>query len=116
MKLNTSRRQLTSFVLGLVALYPSAHAQMPGMGGMGGGPPGGLPKCPNTDTSAPPPLTTMVGILVNERLDQLPAELQLEATGMTLFAQYEKRMRKLMGDVVRKASTAKAGIRTALIV
>jgi hypothetical protein len=49
----------------------------------------------------------MVGILVNERLDQLPAELQLDATGMALFTQYEKRMRKLMGDVVRKASTAK---------
>lgn len=114
MKLNTSRRQLASFALCLVALTPSTQAQMPGMpgmggmGGMGGGPPGGLPKCPNTGTLAPPPPTTMVGILVNERLDQLPAELQLDATGMALFAQYERRMRKLMSDVVRKASTAKA--------
>jgi len=108
MKLNTSRRQLAGFGLCLVALSLSSHAQMPGMGGMGGGPPGGMPKCPNTDTLAPPPPTTMVGILVNERLDQLPAELQLDATGMALFAQYEKRMRKLMSDVVRKASSAKA--------
>ena len=111
MKLNTSRRQLASFALCLVALTPSTQAQMPGMGGMGGmggGPPGGMPKCPNTDTLAPPPPTTMVGILVNERLDQLPAELQLDATGMALFAQYERRMRKLMSDVVRKASNAKA--------
>jgi len=121
------RRSMAALSLGLLTIATNTSAQrMPGgmgggppggrggKGGMGGGPgergepPGGMPKCPGTDGSPMAQPINLVQFAVRDRLNQLPAELKLDADGLALYATYRKCVDQVIDDELRKVNSAKS--------
>ena len=105
---STQRRTWLSMTL--VGLVASRHAQAQ-MGGGGGGGRGmeggsgpGAAKC--ASTSAEPVSATLVRIYAGERLQSLPAELQLTPAQLPLFERYRQALESLMLDESRWAARA----------
>lgn len=102
------RAWLSMAFFGLVA---SRHAQAQMGGGGGGGSRGmeggsgpGAAKC--ASTSAEPVSATLVRIYAGERLQSLPAELQLTPAQLPLFERYRRTLESLMLDESRWAARA----------
>ena len=125
----TKRRSMAALALGLLTMasHTNTHAQtmpgggMRGMGGMGGAPPGGhgeppggMPKCPSAGRPSLAQPINLVQAAVRERLTQLPAELQLDANGLALFANYRRRVDQVLDDELRRANSAKPPPRGAM--
>lgn len=98
-------------VLALMAASTAVQAQMGGgMGGMGGqrppggGPPkGGESACAAAPAAGAVPTLAMVQSMVNERLNSLPAELQLDSSSQPAFDRYASAVMQLVNDEVRRS-------------
>lgn len=102
----SSAQRRTWLSMALVGLMASRHAQaqMGGGRGMEGGAGSGAAKC--AATSAEPVSTTLVRIYAGERLQNLPAELQLSPAQLPLFERYRQTLENLMLDDSRWAARA----------
>ena len=102
----TQRRTWLGMALvGLMAGRP-AQAQMGGGGGRGrdGGSGAGTAKC--ASTAAEPVSATLIKIYAGERLQSLPAELQLRPEQLPLYQRYRQTLENLMTDESRWTARA----------
>lgn len=102
----TQRRTWLSMALFGLMASRHAQAQMGGGGGRGreGGSAAGAAKC--ASTSAEAVNATLIRTYAGERLQSLPAELQLSPQQLPLYERYRQAMESLMADENRWAARA----------